>query len=110
MAALLTKSMASDQPALSLAGIATGKNLPGERRPTVWVLADHKLGHTRQSIALAEELGWPYEIKQLYFNDQRRRSNYWLGATTSTLDNEKSADLSPPWPDLVIATGRAGPD
>ena len=77
------------------------------RRPSVWVLADHKLGHTRQSIALADELGWPYVVKQLAFNDRRRRSNTLLGASLTSLDLDKSSPISPPWPDLVIATGRA---
>ena len=36
--------------------------------PTVWVLADDKLGHTTQSVGLAEALGWPYTTKELRFN------------------------------------------
>lgn len=107
MPAVLTKTMASDPPAVSAASNVSNKDLPGSHAPVVWVLADHKLGHTRQSIALVDELGWPYEVKQLAFNHRRRWSNLWLGATTLSLDRTKSAELSPPWPDLVIATGRA---
>ncbi len=74
--------------------------------PAVWVLADDKLGHTTQSIGLAEALGWPYATKELRFNALNRLSNRLLGAGLLTLDRRHSAPLLPPWPDLVIATGR----
>ena len=38
------------------------------KAPTVWVLKDHKAGHTTQSVGLADALGFPYEIKALRFN------------------------------------------
>ena len=49
--------------------------------PVVWVLANSTPESTAQSVALAEALGWPYEIKD-------------LGITGSP---------EPPWPDVVIA-------
>jgi hypothetical protein len=54
--------------------------------PRVWVLADHKVGHTTQSVGLADHLGWPYEVKPIAIDGPAGR-------------------LAPPWPDLVIATG-----
>ena len=74
--------------------------------PLVWVLADEKAGHTTQSVGVAEALGWPYELKQLRFNGMYRLSNRLLGSSRLALDAEHSAVLAPPWPDLVIATGR----
>ncbi len=74
--------------------------------PTVWVLADDKPGHTSQSVGLAEALGWPYEIKALRFTILNRLSNHLLGASLASVDKARSAPLTPPWPDLVIATGR----
>lgn len=74
--------------------------------PAVWVLADEKLGHTTQSVGLAEALGWPYATKELRFNALNRLSNRLLGAALLTLDRRHSTPLLPPWPDLVIATGR----
>ena len=74
--------------------------------PAVWVLADDKLGHTTQSVGLAEALGWPYATKELRFNALNRLSNRLLGAGLLTLDRRHSTPLLPPWPDLVIATGR----
>jgi mitochondrial fission protein ELM1 len=75
--------------------------------PLVWVLADDKLGHTTQSVGLAEAVGWPHVTKELHFKGFNRIvSNRLLGATLVTLDQRRSAPLVPPWPDLVIATGR----
>jgi mitochondrial fission protein ELM1 len=74
--------------------------------PLVWVLEDDKLGHTMQSVALAEALGWPYTRTALSFNAVNRLSNRVLGASVLSLDRRRSTPLSPPWPDLVIATGR----
>lgn len=75
--------------------------------PVVWVLADDKLGHTTQSVGLAEAVGWPHVLKELHFKGFNRLvSNRLLGATLVTLDQRRSAPLRPPWPDLVIATGR----
>lgn len=78
----------------------------GTVSPTVWVLEDDKLGHTTQSVGLAEALGWRYERKVLRFNALNRVSNALLGASMISVDRRRSASLAPPWPELVIATGR----
>jgi mitochondrial fission protein ELM1/choline kinase len=74
--------------------------------PRVWVLCDDKPGHTQQSTGLAEALGWPYELKELSFQPLNRLSNRMLGASRLSLRGRSRARLAPPWPDLVIATGR----
>jgi mitochondrial fission protein ELM1 len=76
------------------------------RAPTVWVLKDYKAGHLTQSIGLADAVGVPYEIKDLRFNVLNHFSNRVRGASTLGLDITRSAGLAPPWPDLVISTGR----
>ncbi|HYD47340.1 MAG TPA: ELM1/GtrOC1 family putative glycosyltransferase [Terriglobales bacterium] len=76
------------------------------RLPMVWVLEDDKTGHTVQSVGLAEALGWPYEQKHLQFNLLNRLSNRLLDASTLSLVAGASSPLAPPWPDLVISTGR----
>ncbi len=73
--------------------------------PTVWILTNHKPGHTTQSVGLAQALGFPYEVRPVPFT--------WLSLITDRLlDNpladplgDRSSQLTPPWPDLVIATG-----
>jgi mitochondrial fission protein ELM1 len=74
--------------------------------PRVWVLLDQKAGHTVQSVGLAERLGWPFTVKRLRFNPLNLLSNRMLGASRLGLDPLRSDALSPPWPDLVIATGK----
>ena len=76
--------------------------------PSVWVLTDEKPGHTNQSLGLADELGWPYEVRRLRTSWRNRISNRLLGATRFGLDLAASDPLRPPWPDLVINTGRSG--
>ena len=74
--------------------------------PRVWLLLDDRPGHVTQVVGLAEALGWPYERKTLAFTRLNRTSNRLLGASRLSLDTARSAELAPPWPDLVIATGR----
>jgi mitochondrial fission protein ELM1 len=84
---------------------------PLGREPLVWILNDGKPGHTTQSLGLAQALGWPCEIKELRFNrlaSLQRHLNVPLGRVGSKLlglDSDASDPLSPPWPDVVIATG-----
>ncbi|MGH7965524.1 MAG: mitochondrial fission ELM1 family protein, partial [Candidatus Binatia bacterium] len=76
--------------------------------PVVWVLADDRPGNTTQSIGLARALSWPYEVKELQFTPRVRLLYRWLGAYVVTrigLDDARSAPLTPPWPDVVIAAG-----
>ncbi len=86
-----------------------GGSFPGASRgrlPRVWVLTDHKPGHTTQSEGLARQLGWPYERIDLEFNVLEELPNAWTRGTRRTLTPASSRRLAPPWPDLVLATGR----
>ncbi len=74
--------------------------------PTVWVLKDHKAGHTTQSVGLADAVGFPYETKELRFNLLNHLSNRVRGPSRLGLSTARSTPLTPPWPDLVISTGR----
>jgi mitochondrial fission protein ELM1 len=76
--------------------------------PVVWVLTDDRPGNTTQSAGLARALGWPYEIKELQFTPLARTFKRLFGpfaATRRGLDLARSATLTPPWPDVLIATG-----
>lgn len=92
-------------------GTASGRHITWARErttapPKVWVLADDKAGHSTQSLGLAAALGWPYELRSLRFNRWNRLSNRLLGAIPLGLDRRHSDTLGPPWPDVVIGTGR----
>ncbi len=78
----------------------------GTETPSVWVLTDHKPGHATQSIGLAEELGWPYRRLDLEFSPMAELPNFVVGTRLLGLKPSCAKQLAPPWPDLVIATGR----
>jgi mitochondrial fission protein ELM1 len=74
--------------------------------PRVWILTDHKPGHTTQSEGLAAELGWPTERIDLSYGPLQELPNAWTRKSLATLTRASAEALKPPWPDLVIATGR----
>jgi mitochondrial fission protein ELM1 len=74
--------------------------------PRVWLLLGKGAGGNAQMIALAEALGWPYEAKQIIYNRLDRIPNVMLGASLIGVDRSRSAALTPPWPDVVIAGSR----
>jgi hypothetical protein len=55
---------------------------------------------------LANELGWTTETKPLVFNQLTLLRNLFLGATLLAVDRRRSAPLGPPWPDVVLSSGR----
>lgn len=87
-----------------------GGKFLGSDEPTVWLLEDHKPGHTTQSLGLIDALGWPYRRIKLEFGALASRPNFLRGATLRGLTSDCAAGLEEPWPDLVVATGaRAAP-
>lgn len=74
--------------------------------PRVWLLTGHKAGDNSQVTALAEALGWPYEVKRFYYRAWELVTNRLLGATLAGIDLDRSSPLAPPWPELVITAGR----
>lgn len=74
----------------------------------VWVLTNPHPGNRIQAIALAEALGWDYEVKELHFTRWSRwRDSLPFLPLTAGLDWQKSSHLEPPWPDLAIGVGRS---
>lgn len=76
-------------------------------RPQVWILLGPKQGDNAQLRALAELLAWPCSEKQLVFNRLAALPNIFLGTHLCSLKGQ-SAQLAPPWPDLIITIGRRG--
>jgi mitochondrial fission protein ELM1 len=75
-------------------------------QPRVWLLTGHKAGDNTQVVALAEALGWPFELKRFAYQPWELLSNRLLGVTLAGIDQAGSSPLEPPWPDLVITAGR----
>lgn len=74
--------------------------------PTVWLMMGHKAGDNSQVLALAEALGWPFDIKRFVYRPYELITNLTLGVTLAGVAKAKSSPLGPPWPDLVISAGR----
>lgn len=66
----------------------------------------HRAGDNSQVLALAEALGWPYEIRRFAYKSYELLVNLTHGPTLAGTVPERSSHLEPPWPDLVISAGR----
>ena len=75
-------------------------------RPETWALSDGKQGMVNQCLGLAEALGVTPSLRQLSIRQPWRSlpPQLWLAPLKSLAAD--SAPLTPPWPDLLIATGR----
>jgi uncharacterized protein len=87
------------------ASVIEGKMTSGVL-PRVWLLLGHKAGDNNQVLALAEELGWPCEHKRIVYRGWELLTNLLLRVTLLGIDRARSSSLEPPWPDLVITSGR----
>jgi uncharacterized protein len=74
--------------------------------PRVWVMMGHKAGDNSQILALAEALGWPFEIKRLVYRPTELLTNLLAPLTLLGIVRRRSSPLAPPWPDLIISAGR----
>ncbi len=87
-----------------------GGGFLGTKPPNVWLLEDHKPGHTTQSLGLVDALGWPYRRIKLEFGRLANRPNFLRGPTLRGVTPRCAEKLVAPWPDLVVAAGaRAAP-
>jgi uncharacterized protein len=75
--------------------------------PRTWILASPHAGDNSQLFALAEALGWPYETKRLVYRQSERFLRFLGRATLAALSRESFDKIAPPFPDLILASGRA---
>jgi mitochondrial fission protein ELM1 len=79
---------------------------PGGGPPRVWVMLGRHEGDNRQLLTLAAALDWPYQTRRLAFKRRRLVPTWLLGGSRLLLDRDHSDPLTPPWPDVVLASGR----
>jgi mitochondrial fission protein ELM1 len=75
-------------------------------KKVIWVLQGARVGDNAQARELASRIGAQVFHKELRFNTLHRLPNLVLGASTLSLQAISKKELLPPWPDLVIATGK----
>jgi mitochondrial fission protein ELM1 len=78
----------------------------GVVEPVTWVLTGYKAGDNAQVLALADMLGWPYDVKRFRYRKTELLTNRLLGVTLAGIDKNASSGLHPPWPELIITAGR----
>ena len=74
-----------------------------DRVPRVWAILCYREGDNTQILALADALGWPYEVKRLAYRKWGYASDVLRGSTLAGIDPAASSPLEEPWPDLVIS-------
>jgi mitochondrial fission protein ELM1 len=73
--------------------------------PRVWLVTGYRAGERSQILALAEALGWPFELKSLSYRKSEFRTSLFRGSDLRGVRLQHSSELAPPWPDLVISAG-----
>ncbi len=74
--------------------------------PTCWVVTDGKAGMENQCLGLAEAMGLKPVIKRVRLRKLWRELSPYLTAGKSVALSRKGDPIAPPWPDMVIGTGR----
>src|SRR5512135_1957843 len=69
---------------------------PRAHNPRVWLVVGPRVGDNEQTFALADALGWPYEVKQIEFNRFEVAAQILCGASLAGVDAHRSSRLAPP--------------
>ncbi len=73
----------------------------------VWVLTDGRPGHISQTLGLAERLTPLPVVKSLKLKAPYRQASPFLGWAGGRALTADSTPVAPPWPDLIITSGRS---
>lgn len=76
------------------------------RVPRVWLLLGRHQGDNAQLQLLARRLGWPSEEKWLSYKPATPKPALFDKPSLANVDQARSDRLEPPWPDLILSTGR----
>ena len=89
------------------ASAAEGAGPPSASTPRVWLwlVTGYRAGERSQILALAEALGWPFELKQLGYRKAGFLTGLLRGSGLQGIRLDVSSPLQAPWPDLVISAG-----
>ncbi len=73
----------------------------------VWVLTDGRPGHISQTLGLAEALTSTPLVKTIHLRAPFRQASPFLGWAGGRALTADSSPVAPPWPKLVITSGRS---
>jgi hypothetical protein len=74
--------------------------------PRVWLVLGEKIGDNNQVDVIADALPWPLVRKILRFRPPYDREKPPFAVSIDHVDRERSDSLDPPWPDLILTSGR----
>ena len=74
--------------------------------PAVWTLLDERAGNRSQCLGVAEALDLGFERRDLQYTAAAALPNFAIGASFAALTLDSRVNLTPPWPDVVVAAGR----
>jgi len=74
--------------------------------PSVWVVLGDKPGDNAQVRAIEQALPWVCTDKHIQVLDAFVLGKPKVGPTLYHIDRERSDPLEPPWPDLILTSGR----
>jgi mitochondrial fission protein ELM1 len=77
-------------------------------KPLVWALTGEGAARDRQVLSVAAGLGWPVVEKRLAVGPLAWLRDRLRSATAGILDPAGLAQLTAPWPDVLITTGKLG--
>ncbi len=80
---------------------------PAKLQPRTWILSSPHSGDNSQLMALAMTLGWPFEVKRLRYRSIETLVRLAGLPSLLGVDPASRSALAPPYPDLIIAAGRA---
>jgi mitochondrial fission protein ELM1 len=78
----------------------------GKGAPSVWVVLGDKPGDNAQVRAIEQALPWVCVDKHIQVLDPFILGKPKVGPTLYHIDRERSDPLEPPWPDLILTSGR----
>jgi mitochondrial fission protein ELM1 len=73
--------------------------------PVIWLIDAYRAGERGQVRALIDALGWPCETKVLSYRSHAFMPHVLGHSSLRGISADSAAQLSPPWPDLVITCG-----
>ncbi|MGB5741102.1 MAG: ELM1/GtrOC1 family putative glycosyltransferase, partial [Sedimenticolaceae bacterium] len=93
-----------------VASLPTPGDAPADAKPTdpprVWLLLGEKIGDNNQVEVIADVLPWPLIRKTLRFRPPYDQEKPPFAVTIDHVDRVRSDRLEPPWPDLILTSGR----
>ena len=74
--------------------------------PLIWLLLGEKIGDNNQVDVIADVLPWPLVRKTLRFRPPYDQEKPPFAVSIDHVDRVRSDRLGPPWPDLILTSGR----